>query len=1339
MQTYTYCAMIKRFVLLGVLLTLLWGSVCGQTYTLNASLNGQTITTCSGNFYDSGGPNGSYGSNQDYTVTFVSATPGSCIQVAFSSFSTESCCDYLRAYNGTTTYGQVIGEYRGSNSPGIVTSYSGAITFKFHSDGSVQNAGWAATISCVECPPAGCNPQSTISGSPCSQQTAASPFCTDENPYGVTYPSGTGSNSASAFLGQSDISCLYTTPRPAWYYMQISTPGNLLIYIQQTSTTGGGLDVDFACWGPFEATSQDDFVDNLCCGVYTLNDISHGSHRPTNGNHTNDMGGYPDGNVVDCSYSAQSTEWCYIPNAQPGQWYLLLITNFNGGAGTITFSPVAGSSNATTNCSLLAPISYNEPLCEGDTMVLTCENPQTGATYHWSGPGGWTATTTVPSVSIPNVTTANTGVYHLQLTGPNITADPSQIEVTVNALPTVSITANHDTVCSGTSVTLTANGASTYRWMPGNNSGQTKTVTPATTADAGPASNTYTVTGTTGGCSSTASYTIVVLPKPTASINPTSVAICRDDTATLYASGGVSYEWRQGSNTTAISLEDSILVSPQSGTTYRVIATNEYGCTNSTSRSVTVRARPNASISGVGQICRGDSALLTSASATSYLWSTGATTRTVWVHPTVTTDYEVMVSNTYGCTATATKNVIVSMLDSTSYRDTICWNQTYQDANFTVATVQAPGTYRYDTTYQTAASCDSLVVLFLTVRPMSTPEVVYDTACVSYTWRGTTYTQSGVYQDSTMDADGCLRIDTLHLVVREVYDVVQTETVCESFTWINGVTYTESTNDPVHTIAAATSCDSTVHLHLTVYHAEHEYLEKDTCSYYQWRGNTYTESGLYTFSANDAHGCPYTDTLILSLHYASPASMNAQSCDSYQWNGTTYYTTGVYTYGHADVDACWQVDTLHLSITPPAHQSTTLSACETYEWHGVTYNQSGNYFYSHTDANGCSQVDTLHLTIHRAVPIVERVIICEPNTYTWHGFMHNTTGTHTYNYIDEHNCECVDTLYLTVTTEPELLLNMVMDATCNEDNGEIKVSASGGTAPYRYVYLPSGETASFEGLSAGHYHLQMIDSIGCSADAEFTIENIIHQVNLVDVTDAHCGRADGAVQIAASGGYGEFTYQWSSPITSTSSLALSVPAGTYNVAVIDSDGCSLSLSFIVHDIPGPHACFTFNTANEKKVTFINCTSQDVVNWYWSFGDGGNSTEWQPTHTYEETGAYPVVLTVEDGNQCVDSVSLMYIIHEVPTFYLPSAFIPESDIAENRVFKPIGNSISEENFEMLVFDRWGQLVFVSRHPEYGWDGRINGNPAPQGTYSYAIKYVDIEGKPNSVHGNVLLLR
>lgn len=1345
MQTYTYCAMIRRFVFLGVLLTLLWGSLCGQTYILNDALNGQTITTCSGNFYDSGGPNGSYGSNQDYTVTFVSATPGLCIRVVFSSFSTESCCDYLRAYNGTSTYGQVIGEYRGSNSPGIVTSFSGAITFKFHSDGSVQNAGWAATISCVECPPVGCNPQSTVNGSPCSQQTAASPFCTDENPYGVTYPSGTGSNSASPFLGQSDISCLSTTPRPAWYYMQISAPGNLLIYIQQTSTTGGGLDVDFACWGPFEATSQDDFVDNLCCGVYTLNDISHGSHRPTNGDHTNNMGGYPDGNVVDCSYSAQSTEWCYIPNAQPGQWYLLLITNFNGGAGTITFSPVAGSSNATTNCSLLAPISYNEPLCVGDTMVLTCENPQAGATYHWSGPGGWTATTTVPSVSIPNVTTANTGVYHLQLTGPNITADPSQIEVTVNALPTVLVTANHDTVCSGTSVTLTANGAgaaaSNYRWLNDNTTGRIRTHTPTTTSELGVICVPYEVVGTTNGCSASASCTIVVLPTLTASITPASVAVCKGDSTVLHASGGISYQWRQGSATVTISEEDSIIVSPQSTTTYRVIATNEYGCTNSTSRSVTVRNVPNVSISGANRVCEGDSVQLTASpngSANSYSWSTGATSRVIWVHPTQATDYVVSVTNNYGCSSSATKHVDLFLSDTTRYSDTICWNESYQDVNFTINGPLTTGDHHYERSYNSSSSCDSVVMLTLTVLPK--PFVVeHETSCGAYTWRGKTYMQTGVYKDTLTDINSCMQVDTLHLTVYHAEGGSSEKDTCSFYAW-RGHVYTQS-GVYMDTLSDVQGCMQVDTLRLTVYHAIPVRVEKDTCSFYSWQGITYNSTGVYPYPVVDEHGCDRTDTLVLTIYNLSPASMSAQSCDSYQWNGSTYYQSGVYTYGHADANACWQVDTLHLTITPPVHGSEVASACDSFVWHGTTYTQSGLQLYAHTDLNGCTQVDTLHLTVHHAVPNVERVIICAPNTYTWHGFTYNDIGTrtHTYNYEDQHGCACVDTLYLTITTEPELALNMIVNATCNQSNGEIKVGATGGTLPYRYVYLPDGGEAHFEGLSAGHYHLQMIDSIGCFADAEFNIENIIHQVNMVNVTDAYCGRADGSAQVAASGGFGVFTYNWSSPAMSTSNMAEHLRAGNYSVQVVDSNGCSLSLNFRVNDIPGPDACFAFNTTNEKRVTFINCTPQNVVSWYWSFGDGQSSTEWQPTHTYDMTGNYPVVLTVEDGNQCVDSVMLMYVIREVPTCYLPSAFIPESDIAENRVFKPIGNSMSENNYEMLIFDRWGELVFVSRNPEFGWDGHIGRNQAPQGTYTYQIKYEDLDGLPHSIRGSVILLR
>ena len=1343
----------KRLVLLVIILWC-FCSLRGQNYNMS---NGTVTISCpqTVHFYDPGGPNGNYGNNLNFTQTFVSSDPSKCLRVTFTSFYLESATwDYLKIYNGASSSSSLIGSFGGSSSPGVITSTNGALTFVFHSDGSVNYDGWSATITCVECSstpdyPGDCIPQSTANGSPCATN-GIHPFCTEDNDFNVAYPSVTGSQTAASFLGSSGYACLSTSPRPSWYYLQIENPGNLLIYIQsrasvlpngQPNPSSAGRDIDFACWGPFEAQSQEDFIEKLCCGFYNLDDIDNDSHRPNGGNHSTPdagsnppaWGGYPDGNLIDCSYDAASTEWCYIPNAQQGQWYLLLVCNYSSSSGYFGFTSQSTSSygggQATTNCSLLAPISYNNPLCEGDTLVLTCTNPITGAAYHWSGPGGWTATTSMPTVSIPNVTVAQTGQYSLQLTGPGITVTPSQIEVTVNAMPQVTLTTSEDTICRGNQVTLQATGAASYTWSP-SGSGATRTFSPTTTT-------TYTVTGSNSGCAATASLTIVVHPRPTVTIsaNPTNRTICRGDTATLYATGGESYEWRQG--TTVIGTDDSVLVSPTATTSYRVVVTSAEGCTNSASSSVTVRSLPTVSISGASGVCRGDSVQLTSTSASQYEWNTGATTRTIWVHPDETSDYTVTVANSYGCTASDTMRVRVFLSDTSTYRDTICWNSVFQDANFSLTEILPPGNHQFSVTYQTSASCDSVVILELTVPPMI-PVVWYDTSCVTYQWRNHTYTQTGVYIDSVLDAHACLQVDTLHLTIREAYETVETVTACESYTWINGVTYTESTETPSYTMTASSLCDSIIHLHLMVYHAMHEVLEKDTCSFYAWHGTRYTQSGIFTFSSNDEHACPYTDTLLLSLHFASPASMDAQACESYEWNGTVYTESGVYTHGHADANGCWQVDTLHLTINRPVHGSETVVVCESYVWHGTDYTQSGVYLYAVNDEHGCMQVDTLHLTVHHALGINERVIVCEP--YSWHNTQYDVSGVYLYNYNDLHGCPCADTLHLRVTSAPELLLEEVINATCNQDNGAIKILPSGGMQPYRYVFQPSGVEAEFNHLAVGNYHLQMIDSIGCTAETEFSIENIIHQVNLVQVTDAHCGRADGRVEIAATGGFGVYSYQWVSPIVSDGPVAEQVAAGNYSVAVVDSNGCSLTLAFTVSDIPGPDACFYFSVSNEKSVIMVNCTAEEgLIHWDWNFGDGQGSTEWQPTHTYSDPGQYPVVLTVVDDNNCLDSLSLLYVIHEVPTMYLPSAFIPESEIAENRVFKPIGNSISEENYEMRIYDRWGQLIFVSRHPENGWDGGINGHLAPQGTYTYQINYVDIEGKPNSRKGSILLLR
>ncbi|MCB0805357.1 MAG: PKD domain-containing protein [Bacteroidales bacterium] len=114
-----------------------------------------TITTCMGNFYDSGGPTGSYNNDEDYVLTFYPATAGAQLEFNFTQFNVEfqSTCnyDYLNIYNGENTSAPLIGQYCGTNSPGLFTSSNpaGAITFEWHSDISVTNTGWTATINCT--------------------------------------------------------------------------------------------------------------------------------------------------------------------------------------------------------------------------------------------------------------------------------------------------------------------------------------------------------------------------------------------------------------------------------------------------------------------------------------------------------------------------------------------------------------------------------------------------------------------------------------------------------------------------------------------------------------------------------------------------------------------------------------------------------------------------------------------------------------------------------------------------------------------------------------------------------------------------------------------------------------------------------------------------------------------------------------------------------------------------------------------------------------------------------------------------------------------------------------
>ena len=203
------------------------------------------------------------------------------------------------------------------------------------------------------------------------------------------------------------------------------------------------------------------------------------------------------------------------------------------------------------------------------------------------------------------------------------------------------------------------------------------------------------------------------------------------------------------------------------------------------------------------------------------------------------------------------------------------------------------------------------------------------------------------------------------------------QTACESYTWIDDITYTESTNEPTFTLTNAVGCDSVVTLHLTINHSNTGIDEQTACDSYEWiDGVTYTESTTEpTFTLTNAAGCDSVVTLHLTINHSNTGIDEQTACESYTWiDGVTYTeSTNEPTFTLNNVAGCDSVVTLHLTINHNTGVDTQV-ACDSYTWiDGVTYTVSTDEpTYTLTNVAGCDSVVTLYLTI-ACLPTVQTI------------------------------------------------------------------------------------------------------------------------------------------------------------------------------------------------------------------------------------------------------------------------------------------------------------------------------------------------------------------------------
>ncbi|MCW3086126.1 MAG: hypothetical protein JWP12_3492 [Bacteroidetes bacterium] len=940
------------------------------------------------------------------------------------------------------------------------------------------------------------------------------------------------------------------------------------------------------------------------------------------------------------------------------------------------------ASVTVTSTSTTSVTASSAIVCQGQNASLTATPSATGGTYSWV-PGGQNTQTI--SVS-PASTTTYTVTY--TLAGCSSTATAT---VTVSPLPV--ITLNSDTICAGQSAMLTAAGATTYAWNTG------ATVNPFTVSPL--STTTYTVTGTTAGCSATAAAMVTVNPVPVIIVNSTT--ICPGAIASLSASGGAAYTWSAGATATGV---NTATASPVSTSTYTVTGTAA-GCFSTAVATVTVNPATIITVNSPA-LCSGQTANLSASGADSYTWSAGPTPTgagTADVSPATTTSYTVT-GTAAGCSGTAVATVTVNPLPVITINpDTICAGES--------GTLTAAGAATY--VWNTGAITNPL-----TVSPSVT----------------TTYTVTGTTAGCSATAAGTVTVNTAPVVI------VNSTTICPgstaTLTAAGATTYVWSTGANTSTITAAPLFDtiytvtgttagcsntavSTVMIHAvlpvnagaddSVCFAGNTMLaaSPDVAGFsYSWSPVTgLSNAGVYDPTATppatttyvvtviDTNGCSTNDSVII---YADPQLSIALSSTPVLCNGSTNGQANVIASGGSGI----------YSYTWSSGDAT------------ATINQgAGTYAVVVTDSWGCTGTDSTIITEPTALAASATAVnvtcagACNGTataaatggttgasgySYLWNTSPAQTTatatalcaGTYTCMVKDLNNCS-VTTIATITEPEPVLVDNMPDQNVCNNGTVTLNATVHGGTGAYTYSWTPAtglSDPAINNPVATTTvttvYTVQATDANGCSASASVTVA-----VNppLAVVTQSGASVCPGnSTVLSATASFGSitgYTYAWT-PAISLDNAALPSPQATpaatttYTVTVTDACLSTATATETVTVLPLPTPVLTADVRSGCAPLCVQFTDTTgitpgaITGWNWTFGDGGTDALQSTSHCYPNDGSYTVALTVTGANGCSNTVTQNNYIQVFP---LPEAAFT-SNVTEANLFDPTINFINE---------------------------------------------------------------
>jgi len=293
-------------------------------------------------------------------------------------------------------------------------------------------------------------------------------------------------------------------------------------------------------------------------------------------------------------------------------------------------------------------------------------------------------------------------------------------------------------------------------------------------------------------------------------------------------------------------------------------------------------------------------------------------------------------------------------------------------------------------------------------------------------------------------------------------------------------------------------------------------------------------------------------------------------------------------------------------------------------------------------------------------------------------------------------------------------------------------------------------TGTFDPSVAGAGVFPIICTIPGACGSSDTIDVIVNPLPVVTFTVDQASGCEPLLVDFSNTSSGSVSCFWDFGSAGTSTdctgPSISYPVGSYDVSltITDANGCVNTLDSLnmINSFPYPDADFSFGpqptTVLNANIDFTNL-SYGGSQYLWDFSGLAQSPAYEGSYTFPDTGVFVVELLVTSAEGCSDSISYPLVIGPELLVYTPNAFTPDGD-SKNDVFMPSILGHVGSSYELLIFNRWGGLIFQSQHVNVGWDGTVNGTLAPNDVYVWKISMrAEATNMDHTFKGHVTLVR